>query len=117
MSNAIAMRDAQIILNREIQMRRLKYNQRDLALFYGKLRSYVCEPKTFEQFNQWNHLRENAEQLRNANLAIIAKLKGEGSSLSSCSKMLSGHLNNFNRFREDIMLYVKAVKSQNTETP
>jgi len=115
MDNAIEMANNKLILNSEVQMRRLKYNQRDLARFYGKLRSYVCEPKTYEQFNQLNRLRENAEQLRDANLAIIEMIKGEGNAILSCSKILNSHLKKFNTFREDIMIYLKAVKSQNTE--
>ncbi|WP_373519493.1 hypothetical protein [Pricia sp.] len=98
-----------------MQLQRLKRNQIDIAQYYGKLRSYVCEPKTYEQFVQLNRLRDSAERLRDANIKIGHTLKNDTSALLRCARMLKVHLKNFDSFREDTLIYLRMVKSHRIE--
>ena len=103
--------DFQQTVNGEVQLYRLQCNQKEIAQFYGKLRSYVCEPKTSQQFEQLTFLRESAELLRDANQAIEQHLKIGGDALASCSKLFDKHLQDFYTFREDTLAYIREVKT------
>ena len=98
--------------NQECQIQRLRRNQRDISQLHAKLRSYICEPKTYEQFLQIRDLRDKALALRKASDVMYESLKNN---LVSDSEKLNTlwrkHIDDFDIFRENTMAYLKTAKS------
>lgn len=100
------------ISNEECQLQRLRRNQRDISQLHAKLRSYICEPKTYEQFLQQRDLKDKALALRRSNDRMYESLKNN---LISDSEKLNTiwrkHINDFDLFRENTIAYLKTAKS------
>lgn len=62
----------------------LARNSKDMSGFFKKLCSYICKPRTPEQFVQMIELKEEAEELKYTNKEIAYTLKSK-------SVFVSGH--------------------------
>lgn len=105
-----------LVPTNEVQLQRLNRNLRDIAQLYNKFSSYLCEPKTYEHYWQFNHLQDSATELRDSNLNILQILKTDHNALVRCSRMLIEHLKNFNTFRNETLSYFREVRSHRMQS-
>lgn len=100
------------IKDRHVQLRRLDRNQRDIKQCNDKLASYLSEPKTPLQFQQFLELKSDARELENDNEAILADLRNQVDVSSQSALLLSKHLRRFQEFAQRVVAYLSDVKTQ-----
>ncbi|WP_209400459.1 hypothetical protein [Pseudozobellia sp. WGM2] len=105
---------AQFTNDKNVQLKRLDRNQRDIDQFSRKLSSYLCEPKTYHQFVRFNELKENVSELAHSNENIITELRSDENASARCSGMLQKHLDRFQNFASEVVEYLRDVKVTET---
>ncbi|MUH36210.1 hypothetical protein D9O36_10185 [Zobellia amurskyensis] len=97
------------IQTNELQLHRLERNLRDIAQLYAKLCSYMCEPRTYDQFMRLDELKEDALILRNSNKSISQKLRQEPNASARCYRLFLNYIQGFDTFVNEVDGYVKTV--------
>jgi len=100
--------------SRNMLLQRLDRNQKDIAQCYAKLSSYICEPRTYDQFTQLSELKEMARELRDGNVRIFYTLRNELNATVRGSQLFENHLQRFQNFSEMVLTYVENVKVHHT---
>lgn len=90
---------------------RLARNRKDISGFFEKLCSYICEPRTSEQFVRLNELKEEAEELKYTNKEIAHTLNAENVFVSGRSVLLNAYLRKFDTFSEKVLGYLSNVNT------
>ena len=102
------------IPNSEFQLQRLDRNQKHIAQLFGKLCSYICEPRTQEQFMKVNDLKTTAWELREANVAISATFRNDRNATVRGMRMLERHMQKSVVFSKTVQGYFEEVKLHRT---
>lgn len=98
--------------NKNMLLQRLDRNQKDIAQHYAKLRSYLSEPRTYEQHRQLSELKENARQLRDVNNKICLSLKNDPNASDFSLRTLEAHFRNFDSFSRNVLDYLQEVRTR-----
>ncbi|MFC4096726.1 hypothetical protein [Euzebyella saccharophila] len=100
------------IKDRNVQLRCLDRNQRDIKQFNEKLASYLSEPKTPLQFQKFTELKNDARELQNENEVILADIRNQVDVSSQSALLLSKHLRRFQEFAKKVVGYLSDVKME-----
>ena len=102
------------VSNGNMLFQRLDRNKKDIAQCYAKLSSYVCEPRTYEQYTWLSELKDSARKLRDANESIFSTLRKEGNTTVRDLRLFENHLQRFQSFSENVLVYIEKVKVHRT---
>ncbi len=92
----------------------LARNRKDIPGFFEKLCSYICEPRTPEQFVRMSELKEEAEELKYTNREIAHTLKSENVFVSGRPLPLNAYLRKFDTFSKKVLGYLSNVNTHGT---
>ncbi|MDB2606980.1 hypothetical protein N9Y48_04315 [Zobellia sp.] len=95
----------------EAHVQKLDRNIMDIAKLYSKLCSWVCEPKTYEQFMRLNELKEEVKILRYKNKNISSKLRTDDTNTAKNGlRLCSNYFVAFEELTRNVTEYLNEVK-------
>lgn len=93
-----------------IAMLRLARSNKDLTSLQDKLKSYACEPKTKQLFEQKNALEKRLSHLKNSNREILDIFKAKQRFLIDPMELIKEQSLAFQELEQSILDYIGKAK-------
>jgi len=91
-------------------VQRLERSNRELRHLREKLRSYICEPRTYLLFERFEYLKERLEQLQRKNTELIEELNNKNMSFEIQQERYTQQLDSYVELEIQVVEYIGRVK-------